>query len=169
MSARFIRPALVGFALALGALSLAPAQVFAIGAESVEQPAAAKSKWDEKFGELGDGYKKAVELAEAGKYAEAIDALKALNKPEDPRVLNYLGYSTRKMGKPEDALVFYDKAIAIEPDFAPAREYRGEAYIQLGKIDKAKAELVEIERICGNKTCESYVDLAAALAAAPKS
>lgn len=148
--------------------ALAP-HAFAIGPESLEQPVKAKGKWDEKWGELGDDYKAAVKLSDDGKYAEAFDAFQKLNKPEDPRVLTYLGFTTRKLGNPKDSLVYYDKAISIEPGFAPAREYRGEAYIQLGQIDKAKAELAEIEKICGNTTCEAYTDLAKSLAAAPKS
>lgn len=116
-----------------------------------------------KFGSLGADYDSAKALADGGKFAEAITALQALDKPGDPRVLNMLGYSTRKSGKPQDALVFYDKALLLAPEFTGAREYRGEAYVELKQFDKAKVELGEIEKLCGNKTCEEYADLAAAI------
>jgi tetratricopeptide (TPR) repeat protein len=100
---------------------------------------------------------------ESGKYEDGLKALDALAKPDDPRVLNWKGYATRKMGKPEEALAFYDKAIAAAPEFTPAYEYRGEAHVMLKDMDKANADLAMIEKLCGNKTCEEYVELAAAI------
>jgi hypothetical protein len=41
------------------------------------------------------------------------------------------------------------------------REYLGEAYIQLGRVDLARDQLAEIEKHCGT-TCEPYVELDAA-------
>jgi tetratricopeptide (TPR) repeat protein len=51
-------------------------------------------------------------------------------KPRDADILNMLAYSQRKLGKIDEALANYDKALKIRPRFAEAREYRGEAYIQ---------------------------------------
>ena len=122
-------------------------------------PAAAPDPWEVKWGKLPALYVDAVAMAKAGKYPEAISALTALNKMEDPRVLNWIGFSTRKSGDAIKALTFYDKALSIAPDFTPAHEYRGEAYIQLKDMAKAKEELAMIAKLCGNMTCEEYKDL----------
>jgi len=51
---------------------------------------------------------------------------------------NELGYSLRKTGDYRKALGAYNFALTIKPDFYPAIEYRGEAYLALGMIDEAK-------------------------------
>lgn len=151
-----VAASLLSFALLTG-------PVLAAGESQPAADTAAVDPWVAKWGDLGDPYKAAKTMAEDGKYAEAIAAMNALNKPEDPRVLNWLGFSHRKMGKVEEALAFYDKALTLAPEFTPAHEYRGEAYLQKKEIDKAKGELAEIEKLCGNQTCEEYVDLKASI------
>ncbi|MCG6859528.1 MAG: tetratricopeptide repeat protein [Salaquimonas sp.] len=99
-------------------------------------------------------------MAKAGHYEKAIAALKMAPDQEDPRVLNYLGYSNRKLGNMDVALGYYHAAVAQNPDFSLVREYLGEAYIQLGLLEKAREQLSEIERICGSKTCGEYGQLA---------
>jgi len=99
-------------------------------------------------------------LAKAGHYNEAIAALRLAPDQGDPRVLNYLGYSHRKLGRMDEALGYYQAAIAKNPDFSLVREYLGEAYIQLGQLEKAREQLSEIERICGSKACGEYGQLA---------
>jgi tetratricopeptide (TPR) repeat protein len=49
-----------------------------------------------------------------------------------------LGYAYRKLGNYTDALTAYDKALAMQPGYADAIEYRGEAYLGLNRIDDAK-------------------------------
>ena len=83
----------------------------------------------------------------------------------DPRVLNYMGYSHRKAGRLDIGITYYRKALAIDPNFNLAREYLGEGYIAAGRIDLAMAELAAIEKSCGT-TCEEYQDLSAAISAA---
>jgi len=100
------------------------------------------------------------QLAKAGEYELAIATLKLAPDQGDPRVLNYLGYSHRKLGKMDEALGYYHAAIAHNPDFSLVREYLGEAYIQLGLLEQAREQLTEIERICGGRTCGEYGELA---------
>ncbi len=102
-------------------------------------------------------------LAKAGRYDEAITMLNFVANPNDKRVLNYLGYSYRKSGQLDVGLKYYQASLAIDPDYVLVREYLGEALIQKGDIQGAKAQLSEIEARCG-KTCEPYVDLSAELA-----
>ena len=99
-------------------------------------------------------------LAKAGDYQHAIDVLSMAPNQSDPRVLNYLGYSNRKLDRMDVALGYYKAAIAMNPDFSLVREYLGEAYIQLGLLENAREQLVEIERICGGRECGEYGQLA---------
>ena len=55
------------------------------------------------------------------------------------------------------------KALKLDPKHTGALEYQGVLFIKLNQIDKAKANLALIKTICGNTTCESYVDLAKAI------
>jgi tetratricopeptide (TPR) repeat protein len=119
--------------------------------------------WAAKWGDLGPAYLASVKLAQDGKYDQAISALNALNKPDDPRVLNWIGFSYRKMGKVDEAMPYYEKALAKAPEFTPAHEYMGEAYLQMKNVDKAKEQLAQIEKLCGNQTCEEYKDLSEAI------
>ena len=57
----------------------------------------------------------------------------------------------------------YAKALKLDPKHTGALEYQGVLFIKLNQIDKAKANLALIKSICGNTTCESYVDLAKAI------
>ncbi len=154
------------FAATLLVLSLLAGPAFAAGGTSSTTateaaPATVSDLWAAKWGDLGAGYTATVALIEAGKYDAALQGLDALGKPDDPRVLNWTGFITRKMGKPAEALAFYDKAIGLAPDFTPAYEYRGEAHLMLKDLAKAKADLAMIEQLCGNTTCEEHTDLAA--------
>jgi tetratricopeptide (TPR) repeat protein len=51
---------------------------------------------------------------------------------------NYLGYTQRKLGNYRDALLAYDRALAIKPGYAEAIEYRGHAYLGLDRLSEAK-------------------------------
>jgi tetratricopeptide (TPR) repeat protein len=99
-------------------------------------------------------------LAKGGHYDWALEVFAAVENQNDPRVLNYIGYSNRKAGRLDAGISYYKKALAINPDFVLAREYLGEGYVAAGKIDLARNELAEIEKRCGT-SCEEYVDLAA--------
>lgn len=120
--------------------------------------------WAKRWGDLGPAYLVAVKLAQDAKYEPAITAFNGLNKPDDPRVLNWIGFSLRKLGKVDEALPYYDKALSKAPDFTPAHEYLGEAYVQMKDVNKAKEQLAQIEKLCGNQTCEEFKDLSQAIA-----
>jgi tetratricopeptide (TPR) repeat protein len=126
--------------------------------------------WDKKKkkcappqrGELDDEsiYEAGRDLAKAERYEEAIAVLELAANQYDPRILNYLGYSNRKMGRIEIGLKYYQAALAEKPDFTLVREYLGEAHLQMGNLKAAKEQLAEIERLCGGTTCEEYQELA---------
>jgi len=74
-------------------------------------------------------------------------------------VLNYIGYSTRKLGNVDDGITYYKKALSLDPNYNVAREYLGEGYLQKGDLASAKQQLAEIAKRCGTG-CEVYRDLA---------
>jgi tetratricopeptide (TPR) repeat protein len=105
-----------------------------------------------------DLYQQGRLLAKDGEYDWALQVLALVENQNDPRVLNYTGYSHRKAGRLETGISYYRKALAINPDFVLAREYLGEGYVAAGRIADAKGELAEIAKRCG-VGCEEYKDL----------
>ena len=89
------------------------------------------------------------------------------DEPGNADAHNLLAYAYRKQERPDLALAFthYKTALQLNPQHKGAHEYIGEAYLMDGKPDKAQQHLAALERICGNRLCEEYVDLAQALAA----
>ena len=57
---------------------------------------------------------------------------------------NEIGFAQRMLGDYDAALEAYDKALSIEPGFPHAVEYRGEAYMRLGRLDDAKGAYMEL-------------------------
>ena len=109
-----------------------------------------------------DLYQQGRVLAKAGQYDWALQVLAAIQNQNDPRVLNYTGYSNRKAGRLEIGITYYRKALAIDPNFVLAREYLGEGYVAAGRIDLAKLELNEIGNRVGTNN-EWYQDLSKAI------
>ncbi|HEX3067224.1 MAG TPA: tetratricopeptide repeat protein [Thermoanaerobaculia bacterium] len=60
------------------------------------------------------------------------------NDPSLYQAYSELGFTLRKMGKFDESLAAYDKSLSIEPGYAPALEYRAEAYLGLNRIDDAR-------------------------------
>jgi tetratricopeptide (TPR) repeat protein len=49
-----------------------------------------------------------------------------------------LGFALRKLGRFDEALVAYETALAKEPGFSPAIEYRAEAHLALNRLEEAQ-------------------------------
>lgn len=147
-------------------VTIAPAQPSAVTTTAATAPTV---NWTERWGDLGPDFKAAKQMIEAEQYVEAIAALEALNKLEDPRVLNWIAFSNRKLGNTDEAILLYTRALTIAPDFTPAHEYLGEAYIQANDIAKAKVQLATIEQLCGNQSCKEWKDLNRSLDKAARS
>ena len=86
-----------------------------------------------------------------------------MHNQNDSMVLTMTGYANRKLGKFDEGMAYYQRALTIDPDNVDTREYLGEAYVETGRIDLAKAELANVEALCGTE-CEQYQDLAEAIA-----
>lgn len=104
-------------------------------------------------------YNAAYWLSRSEKYSEALAVLRRANDQNVPRILNEMGFATRKLGHVDEALGFYRRALAIDPNYVFARAYMGEALLTIGDTAAAKSELSEISRRCGTE-CTAYVHLA---------
>ena len=93
-------------------------------------------------------------------WAGAIEVLGSFTRanPSNADGFNLLGYSLRHLKRYDESLAAYNKALTIDPKHRGAHEYIGEAYIQLGQLDKAKQHLDALDKIC-TFSCEEYRDL----------
>ena len=58
--------------------------------------------------------------------------------PENADAQNLLGYSYRKLGDLDNAIVHYLAALEVDPKHKNAHEYIGEAYLDLGDLESAE-------------------------------
>ena len=75
--------------------------------------------------------------------------------PNKADTLNYLGFTTRKLGDFETGEKYYLEGLAIEPNHIGINEYLGELYVATGRIDLAK-ERLNILKSCN---CEEFEEL----------
>lgn len=113
---------------------------------------------DDKLGALPAGraageqrYLAAVEMIHREQYAAAIESLRMSESAFGPAadIYNYLGYAHRKLGRFDEAQVFYNLALRIDPAHRGATEYLGELHIQTGRIDLALVQLQKLQALCG--------------------
>ncbi len=74
-----------------------------------------------------------------------------------------MGFSARKLGRYDDSMMYYTKALDINPKHKGALEYMGELYLTLEQPEKAKALLARLEKIC-TFGCEEKRELQEAIA-----
>jgi len=100
----------------------------------------------------------------AKEYAKAVPLLEKaiVDNPQDADANNLLGYSYRKLGQQKAAFMYYQRALAIEPNNRGANEYLGELYVEMNDLPKAEAQLTKITQLCGTG-CDEYRDLKAAI------
>ena len=103
-------------------------------------------------------YEKKGKIEKAQKrYAKAQKLLLKSNKkkPLQADTLNYLGFTTRKLGDYEKGENFYLQGLKIKPDHKGINEYLGELYVVTNRMDKAK-ERLEVLKSC---KCDEYNQL----------
>jgi len=148
--------------IALFAGALLPFAAFAAGSDDTEPPPATETStecvagqiWDEvtktcvdaKSGQFDDDtrFRAVRELAWAGRPDDALIVLGTMQEGQTDRVLTYIGFANRKAGRMEAGLAAYDAALALNPDNLLARSYLGQAYVEIGKVSLASAQLDEI-------------------------
>ncbi len=100
-----------------------------------------------------DGLYEAVrELAYAGRYQDSEGVLDAMSNQLDDRVLTYRGFNARKQGKLELANMFYQQAIAANPNNILARSYMAQGFVAAGDKVAAMQQLREIQARGGTGT-----------------
>lgn len=95
-------------------------------------------------------YAEAVGLINQERYSESLEALARAHAAVGPHpdVLNYMGFASRKLGRFDDALAYYQEALAIDPDHLGANEYLGELYLQMGDFGRARRQLARLDELC---------------------
>ncbi len=137
---------------------------FAAGSDSNSSSSTNGDKVSDLFGDAKKLVKRAGKLEKKEKLDRAkklySQAFKKLEKAystdrKNPDILNYLGYTSRKVGNFEQAEKFYLKGLSIKPDHNGINEYLGELYVQTNQINKAK-ERLEVLKNCN---CDEFKEL----------
>jgi Tfp pilus assembly protein PilF len=104
-------------------------------------------------------YKQASAKVDAKDYRGAMPILDKIiaKDPRNPDALNLMGFCERKLGNTDEALEYYEKALAIKPNHVGANEYLGELYLELKNLPKAEERLKVLTKACNN--CEEQQEL----------
>tara|TARA_B100001057_G_C22603865_1_gene853870 strand:+ start:135 stop:629 length:495 start_codon:yes stop_codon:yes gene_type:complete len=103
-------------------------------------------------------YEKKGKIDKANKkYEKALKLLKKANikNPNNVDTLNYLGFTTRKLGNFSKGEEYYLQGLAINPKHIGINEYLGELYVATNRVSLAKERLKVLETC----NCEEYKDL----------
>ena len=127
-------------------------------------------------GSMKSNYEKAVSYIKSAKKLEKKGKIEKANKkyekaqklllksnkkkPNKPDTLNYLGFTTRKLGDFENGEKYYLQGLAINPTHIGINEYLGELYVTTGRHNLA-VERLEILKDCN---CKEYEKLKAIIA-----
>jgi tetratricopeptide (TPR) repeat protein len=171
---------LLAAAILIGAISGVPGLVAAMETNSPSAPqnppsgstttkgkTTTKKPKTDKSGSAEDflkGWHKAYALIYGkGDYADGIGVLRAMGYDDNADVATLIGYASRKLGRYDDAKLWYDRALAADPNHVLTWSYYGMWQAEQGNVLKAKDDLEKVHSICGNTTCREYTMLKAAI------
>ncbi len=103
-------------------------------------------------------YEKKGKIKKAKKRYEKAQKLLLKSNKEKPLqadTLNYLGFTTRKLGDYENGEKYYLLGLEIDPNHKGINEYLGELYVATNRMDLAK-ERLKVLKTCN---CEEYNEL----------
>ena len=103
-------------------------------------------------------YEKKGKTEKAIKRYEKAQKLLIKSNNKNPKIadtLNYLGFTTRKLGDYDGGEKYYLQGLEIEPNHVGINEYLGELYVVTNRMDLAK-ERLNILKACN---CEEYNEL----------
>ena len=153
--------------LTLSISFLITTNVFAAGSSSGGDggSSASKTNYDKAVIHIKSAkkYEKKGKLEKAQKsYAKAQKLLIKSNekKPGKADTLNYLGFTTRKLGDFENGEKYYLQGLAIDPKHKGINEYLGELYVATNRHNLAVERLGVLESC----NCEEYDQLKAVIA-----
>jgi tetratricopeptide (TPR) repeat protein len=159
-------PLAAAAALVFAASLFAPVIATAAGADVPSQPdqgsssSTTHSKKTKHKGSFTDdfvrGYRAAYAIIyDKGDYAGGIAALRALDHDDNADVATLIGYASRKLGRYDDAKLWYERALAADPDHAVTWSYYGMWHAEQGNVLKAEDDLEKVRLICGTD-CRAY-------------
>jgi tetratricopeptide (TPR) repeat protein len=161
-------------ALLVTAFTIKPVAVFAMGTDT---PPPTDEKKDKKKGSAIEEqeqqfayakflrhYRAARDIIIAGDYKAGIAAMHALGHDEHPDVANYIGYANRKLGNYDQSKVWYEKALAADPNHVRTWSYYGMWHMEQGNRLMARDYLAKVNALCGNTTCKEFIELKAVIA-----
>ena len=139
-------------------LTLFTTNSFSAGSDSTSTKV--KSNYDKAVQSIkfAKKYEAKGKLEKAKKrYAKAQKLLLKSNKekPLQADTLNYLGFTTRKLGDYENGEKYYLLGLEINPSHVGINEYLGELYVATNRINLAKERLKVLESC----NCEEYNEL----------
>ena len=141
--------------------------VFAAGSSSGGDSgsSASKTNYDKAVIHIKSAkkYEKKGKLEKAKKnYSKAQKLLIQSNqkKPNKPDTLNYLGFTTRKLGDFKNGEKYYLQGLALDPKHKGINEYLGELYVATNRHNLAIERLGVLEGC----NCEEYDQLKAVIA-----
>ena len=138
--------------------------LFTTNSFSAGSDSSSSSKVKSNYDKAVEAIKFAKKYEEKGKlekakkrYAKAQKLLLKSNKekPNKADTLNYLGFTTRKLGDYENGEKYYLLGLDIKPDHIGINEYLGELYVATNRLDLAKERLKVLESC----NCEEYTEL----------
>ena len=131
-------------------LTLFTTNSFSAGSDSTSTKV--KSNYDKAVQSIkfAKKYEAKGKLEKAKKrYAKAQKLLLKSNKekPLQADTLNYLGFTTRKLGDYENGEKYYLLGLEINPSHVGINEYLGELYVATNRINLAKERLLSLIHI----------------------
>tara|TARA_B000000565_G_C23614930_1_gene312614 strand:- start:181 stop:669 length:489 start_codon:yes stop_codon:yes gene_type:complete len=151
--------------LTLSIIFFLTTNIFAAGSSSSSSGNDTKSNYDQAV-KLIKSAKKNEEKGKKDKaqsnYKKAFKLLvkSNKNKPNKADTLNYLGFTSRKLGDFENGEKYYLQGLAINPNHKGINEYLGELYVATNRHNLA-VERLEVLKGCN---CEEYDQLKAVIA-----
>ena len=143
---------------------------FSAGSDGSDGKTKVKSNYDKAVAHVkaAKNYEEKGKLKKANKsYEKARKFLEISNdkKPNNADTLNYLGFTTRKLGDYENGEKYYLQGLALNPNHVGINEYLGELYVTTGRIDLAKERL----QVLAKCNCKEYSQLKEIIAGTKKS
>ena len=151
--------------LTLSIMFFITTNVLAAGSSSSSSSSETKSNYDQAV-KLIKSAKKNEEKGKKNKaqsnYEKALKLLIKSNKkkPNEADTLNYLGFTSRKLGDFDNGERYYLQGLAVDPNHRGINEYLGELYVATNRHNLA-VERLEVLKGCN---CEEYDQLKAVIA-----
>ncbi len=151
--------------LTLSIIFFITTNVLAAGSSSSSSGSETKSNYDQAV-KLIKSAKKNEEKGKKDKaqfnYEKALKLLLKSNKkkPNKADTLNYLGFTSRKLGDFDNGEKYYLQGLAVDPNHRGINEYLGELYVATNRHNLA-VERLGVLKGCN---CEEYDQLKAVIA-----